>query len=150
MAGPFSRMRQKRADQRELGEGLWRQAHDRYARALHRYHQAVAAAAQSGALSAEQVAGVAHAGEHLEASLARVRQLTVGLQRQFPASQEHHIPARTSDVHRQLSRAAHELAATAQALTMFRLGQGSSVSVGRHAERTLEFVAQAEAAAQNL
>ena len=61
-----------------------------------------------------------------------------------------HIPPEAADVHRELSRAAHELAATAQALAMHRLGQGSSDSVGRHAERTLAHLDRAEELAARL
>ena len=39
MRGPFARFRQERADDRELGTGLWRRAHDRLGRALDRYWQ---------------------------------------------------------------------------------------------------------------
>ena len=39
MRGPFARFRQSRSDDRELGTGLWRRAHDRFVRAMDRYWQ---------------------------------------------------------------------------------------------------------------
>ena len=75
--------------------------------------------------------------------LPAVRALCVRLHRDHEGDGEH-IPAEAADVHRELSRAAHELAATVQALALYRLGQGSAESVGRHAERTLGHLDRAE------
>ncbi|WP_288818164.1 hypothetical protein [uncultured Micrococcus sp.] len=147
MAGPFARFRQSRADDRELGLGLWRRGHDRYARALDRYWQVVEATREAGNVGEDELNGLVHAGNALADARDRVRTLCTVLHRRHPSGEGGHIPPSTADAHRELSRAAHELAATAQAAAMFRLGQGSLDSVGRHAERTLEHVAQAERSA---
>jgi hypothetical protein len=57
------------------------------------------------------------------------------------------VPASGSDVHRILSRAANDLATTAQAAALFRLGQASLHSVGRRAEKVVAAVQEAEEAA---
>ena len=149
MRGPFARFRQSRSDDRELGTGLWRRAHDRFVRAMDRYWQVLEADRGPDLLSPEERNGVLHAGNVLAERLPGVRALCVRLHRDHAGDGEH-IPAEAADVHRELSRAAHELAATAQALAMYRLGQGSSDSVGRHAERTLAHVARAEELAAGL
>jgi len=149
MRGPFARFRQGRSDEQELGVGLWRRSHDRFSRALDRYWQVVQDQRSPSALTADELNGVVHAGNVLSERLPAVRALCVRLQATHP-SDEDRIPPVTADVHRELSRAAHELAATAQAVAMFRLGQGGSDSVGRHAERALAHVDRAEALAAAL
>ena len=143
MRGPFARFRQERADDRELGTGLWRRAHDRLSRALDRYWQVLEGQRGTDVLSPEERNGVVHAGNVLTERLPAVRALCARLHRDHEGDGEH-IPAEAADVHRELSRAAHELAATAQALALYRLGQGSAESVGRHAERTLGHLDRAE------
>ena len=149
MRGPFARFRQSRSDDRELGTGLWRRAHDRFVRAMDRYWQVLEGDRGPDLLSAEQRNGVVHAGNVLAERLPAVRALCERLHRDHAGDGEH-IPPEAADVHRELSRAAHELAATAQALAMHRLGQGSSDSVGRHAERTLAHLDRAEELAARL
>lgn len=149
MRGPFARFRQSRSDDRELGTGLWRRAHDRFVRAMDRYWQVLEADRGPDLLSPEERNGVLHAGNVLAERLPGVRELCVRLHREHAGDGEH-IPAEAADVHRELSRAAHELAATAQALAMYRLGQGSADSVGRHAERTLAHVGRAQELADTL
>ncbi|MDY6055182.1 hypothetical protein [Micrococcus sp.] len=145
MRGPLARLRQSRADDRELGTGLWRRGHDRFARALERYWQVVLDERSASTLTPEQRNGVVHAGNVLAEALPRVRRLCARLRATHPGDDEQRVPPAAADAHRELSRASHELAATAQAAAMFRLGQGSSDAVGRHAERTLAHVARAEA-----
>ena len=143
MRGPFARLRQERADDRELGTGLWRRAHDRLGRAMDRYWQVLEGQRGTDVLHPEERKRGVHAGNLLTDRLPGVRTLCVRLHRDHEGDGEH-IPAEAADVHRELSRAAHELAATAQALALYRLGQGSADSVGRHAERTLAHLDRAE------
>ena len=150
MRGPFARLRQERADERELGTGLWRRSHDRFVRAMDRYWQVVQDERSPGALTPEEHNGLVHAGNVLADRVPEVRAVCMRLHASHPGDGEHHIPAATADVHRELSRAAHELAATAQAAAMSRLGQGSSDSVSRHAERPLGHVGRARELADRL
>lgn len=143
MRGPFARFRQGRSDDRDLGTGLWRRSHDRFVRAMDRYWQVVQDARSPSALTPEEHNGVVYAGNVLADRVPAVRALCVRLQETHPGDGEH-IPTAVSEVHRELSRASHELAATAQAAAMFRLGQGTADAVSRHAERTLGHVARAE------
>lgn len=141
--GPFARMRQARADERELGTGLWRRDHDRFARALDRCWQVLQEAEARSQLGEEELNGVVHAANVLADALPEVRALCVRMQAAHPAAEDHRIPQAAAETHRELSRAAHELAATAQAVAMFRLRQTGSDAVGRHAERTLAHVRRA-------
>ncbi|WP_295016306.1 hypothetical protein [uncultured Micrococcus sp.] len=143
MTGPFARLRQRRADERELGSGLWRRSNDRFARALDRYWQVLLDERTPGSLSDAEHNGLVHAGNELTDRLAVVRDLAVRLHAAHPGDDDQHIPPATAAVHRELSRAAHELAATAQAVAMARRGHGGTAAVGRHAERTLRHVDRA-------
>lgn len=145
--GPFARMRQARADERELGTGLWRRDHDRFVRALDRCWQVLQEAEVRSELGVDELNGVVHAANVLSETLPEVRDLCVRMQRAYPATEDHRIPSAAAETHRELSRAAHELAATAQAVAMFRLRQSGSDAVGRHAERTLGHVRRAQEAA---
>lgn len=145
--GPFARMRQARADERELGTGLWRRDHDRFVRALDRCWQVLQEAEARSELDEDELNGVVHAANVLSDALPEVRALCVRMQAACPAMEDHRIPQAAAETHRELSRAAHELAATAQAVAMFRLRQTGSDSVGRHAERTLDHVCRAQEAA---
>lgn len=141
--GPFARARQARADERELGTGLWRRDHDRFVRALDRCWQVLQEAEARSELAADELNGVVHATNVLSEALPEVRALCVRMQAGWPAPEDHRIPPAAAETHRELSRAAHELAATAQAVAMFRLRQTGSDAVGRHAERTLGHVRRA-------
>ena len=55
--GPFARMRQARADERELGTGLWRRDHDRFVRALDRCWQVLQEAEARSELDAVKHVG---------------------------------------------------------------------------------------------
>ena len=81
MRGPFARFRQDRADDRELGTGLWRRAHDRLGRALDRYWQVLEGQRGTDVLSPEERNGVVHAGNVLTERLPAVRALCVRLHR---------------------------------------------------------------------
>ena len=143
--GPFARRRQAKRDEQELGTELWRRSHDRFARSLDRYWQVIQ---ESGteSLPPEEHNGLVHAGNVLADLLPRVRALCVEARQRFP-DQGLQVPGGAAEVHRILSRAANDLATTAQAAAFHRLGQGSLDSVGRRAEKVVDAVAEAEQAA---
>ncbi|MDI3329222.1 MAG: hypothetical protein QJR09_00615 [Micrococcus sp.] len=143
MAGPFARGRQRRKDERELGTDLWRRCHDWFARSLDRYWQVVDEAQRSGTIPQDEMNGLVNAGNVLTELLPRVRQLCVEARRVHP-ERGLEVPQAASDLHRVLSRAANDLATTAQAAAMFRLGQASLQSVGRRAEKVIAAVEEAE------
>lgn len=141
MSGPFARRRQARRNARDLGTGLWRRCHDRFARSLDRYWQVIQ---EPGArVCPEELNGLVNAGNVLADLLPRVRSLCVAARGRF-AEHELDIPAEAGEVHRTLSRAANDLATTAQAAAMFRLQQGSLDSVSRRAEKVIVGVREAE------
>ena len=116
--GFFGDYRATRRDERELGEGVWRRAHDRFKRGLDRYHQIL----ESVRDPQLRAAAVSVANE-LADLLPRVRAVCMDAHVRAP-SQTQDIPHSSSgylsDVHRQLSRAGNAMAQTAEALTMAR------------------------------
>lgn len=143
IAGPFARGRQRRKDERELGTDLWRRCHDWFARSLDRYWQVVDEAQRSGNIPPDEMNGLVNAGNVLAELLPRVRSLCVEARRDHP-ERGMEVPEAVSDLHRVLSRAANDLATTAQAAALFRLGQTSLQSVGRRAEKVVAAVQEAE------
>lgn len=143
IAGPFARGRQKRKDERELGTDLWRRCHDWFARSLDRYWQVVDEARRSGSVPQDELNGLVNAGNVLADLMPRVRSLCVDARREHPETGME-VPQEASDLHRVLSRAANDLATTAQAAAMFRLGQTTLDSVGRRAEKVVAAVQEAE------
>lgn len=141
----FAAARQGRKDDAELGKGVWRRAHDRFARGLDRYHQMLEGVEDDAlfnelALVANDLAGL----------LPRVRAACVQAQKQSPSSGQD-IPGRLTAVHRALSRSGNSLAATAEAAAMTRLegerwGIASSgiENVRRRAELVETDIAEAE------
>lgn len=146
MAGPFARRRQAKKDEKELGSELWRRSHDWFMRSLDRYWHVVQEAESEGTVPREELNGLVNAGNVLTDLAPRVRQLCVDAHQRHPETGLQ-IPADYSEVHRILSRAANDLATTAQAAAMFRLGQASLQSVGRRAEKVVAAVKEAEDAA---
>lgn len=146
MAGPFARRRQAKKDEKELGSELWRRSHDWFMRSLDRYWHVVQEAESEGIVPREELNGLVNAGNVLTDLAPRVRQLCVDAHQRHPETGLQ-IPADYSEVHRILSRAANDLATTAQAAAMFRLGQASLQSVGRRAEKVVVAVQEAEYAA---
>lgn len=142
--GPFARRRQAIKDEKDLGTELWRRSYDRFSRSLDRYWQIVDESA--GTVPQDEMNGLINAGNVLADLLPRVRALCSEAHRQYP---DHglQVPAGAAEVHRILSRAANDLATTAQAAAFHRLGQGSLDSVGRRAEKVITAVDEAEAAA---
>lgn len=140
--GPFARRREAKKLDHELGNLLWRQAHDRFARSLDRYWQIVETE-QHPAISQEERNGLVHAGNVLVDSLGAVREICK-LARQRFGEHDLDVPAGANDIHRLISRAANDLAATAQAAAMFKRGQADIQSVGMRAEKVLDSIRTAQ------
>ena len=121
--GFFSDYRATRRDDRELGEGVWRRAHDRFKRGLDRYHQILESVRDPDLRSA-----AVPVANDLADLLPRVRAVCMEAHVRAP-SRSQDIPHSTdgylSDVHRQLSRAGNSMAQAAEALTMARFALGS-------------------------
>lgn len=139
---PFARRRAAKKLDKQLGHLLWRQAHDRFARSLDRYWQIVDPQ-RSSTVPKEELNGLINAGNILTDALATVQEICAISRARF-GEHDLDVPNGANDIHRNLSRAANDLAATAQAAAMFQRGQGSLESVGRRAEKVLESVAVAE------
>ena len=114
--GFFGEYRATRRDERELGEGVWRRAHDRFKRGLDRYHQIL-----ESVRDPELREAAVPVANDLADLLPRVRAVCTEAHLRAP-SQTQDIPHSSSgylsDVHRQLSRAGNAMAQTAEALTM--------------------------------
>jgi hypothetical protein len=140
----FGAARQARRDDKDLGKGIWRRAHDRFRRALERYHQVLEGVQDDGLYGellpiANQVAGL----------LPRVRNCCVAAQSMHPTDGLDIPGGPLAEVHRSLSKAGNSLAATAQAAAMARLGGTEGYEVGvenvrRHAAVVLSDLAEAE------
>lgn len=139
---PFARRREARSLDKELGNQLWRQAHDRFARSLDRYWQIIDPQ-RPGNLSQEELNGLMNAGNVLTDTLATVRKICVTAREKF-GEHDLDVPNGANDVHRLLSRAANDLAATAQAAAMYKRGQTTIETVGRRAEKVLHTVQEAQ------
>lgn len=127
-----------------LGEGLWRQAHDRFTRAVDRFYEASLAMheSQPGIPASELLARQTH---RLGALADRVRELCAEAQDRYPASgptlsgtAARAIP----DVPRLLSRAATQIATAAQAATMARTGREDPLGAARAAVRYIDSAAE--------
>lgn len=140
--GPFARRREAKKLDAELGNLIWRQAHDRFARSLDRYWQVVESE-RTSTISQEEYNGLVNAGNALVDALATVRVICAAARRRY-GEHELNVPAGADEVHRMMSRAANDLAATAQAVAMYKRGQANVLSVGRRAEKVLESVTAAE------
>lgn len=136
--GPFARRREAKKLDAELGSLLWRQAHDRFARSLDRYWQIIESERVS-TVSKEARNGLVHAGNALAEALVTVREICAEARRRY-GERELDVPAGADEIHRMMSRAANDLAATAQAAAMYKRGQANVLSVGRRAEKVLESV----------
>ncbi|HXD27436.1 MAG TPA: hypothetical protein VN621_01620 [Arthrobacter sp.] len=113
--GWVSRLRGARRDDKELGDGVWRRAHDRFARGLDRFHQVL-----EGIDDDDLYNALVMIANHLADLEPRVRAVCASAHRQRPSSGTD-IPGTHADVHRALSKAANDLAAAAQAAAMARL-----------------------------
>jgi hypothetical protein len=113
--GFFSRLRDQRAISRDLGQGVWRRAHDRFVRSLDRVFQVLEGIEDNNLYNEV----VVRANE-LADLLPQVRQLCIDAQKLTP-SEDEHIPQTTSQVHRALTKSANDLATTAQVIAMMRM-----------------------------
>ena len=147
--GFFGEYRATRRDERELGEGVWRRAHDRFKRGLDRYHQIL-----ESVRDPELREAAVSVANDLADLLPRVRAVCTEAHLRAP-SQTQDIPHSSSgylsDVHRQLSRAGNAMAQAAEALTMARFVRADEESsahrldaVVRRAEAVREHVERAE------
>jgi len=139
---PFARRRAAKKLDKQLGNLLWRQAYDRFARSLDRYWQIVDPQ-RSTAIAQEELNGLVHAGNVLTDAMATVQRICIESRERY-GEHDLDVPAGANDIHRLLSRAANDLAATAQAAAMFKRRQASLESVGRRAEKVLESIQSAE------
>lgn len=125
-----------RRDQKELGQGVWRRAHDRFRRGLDRFHQVLEQIQDQDLVT--QVVPVAN---ELADLLPRVRSICMTAQSFAPAESQE-IPSSDGgwlhDLHRELSRAGNDLAQAAEALAMARFhGPGETTA------RSMELSTQA-------
>ncbi|MDZ5076801.1 hypothetical protein [Nesterenkonia sp. HG001] len=140
----FARHRRDRRLDKDLGRGLWRQARDRFARGLDRYHQVIEGV-EDDAVHNHLVA----IGDELAEQLPSVQVLCTHAHRLFPG-EGMDIPGRASELHSQLSKAANHMATTAEAAAMVRLGSAEIVAVRRRADRVLSSLQDAEAALERI
>lgn len=134
----LARRRQAKKLEKDLGVGLWRQAHDRYVRGLDRFHQ-ILEGVEDNDLHNELV----HIGDVLAQQLPRVYDLCKSAQAKHPSAGMN-VPPGTRSLHSGLSRAANHLATTAEAEAMVRLNHGGLDSVRHRAEQVLQALREAE------
>ncbi|RAX48861.1 hypothetical protein DQ353_13125 [Arthrobacter sp. AQ5-05] len=113
--GLFSAARSARRDNKELGDGVWRRAYDRFGRSLDRVHQIL-----EGIEDDDLHNALILIANHLADLQSRVRTVCVAAQLQCPSDGQN-IPNELHEVHRLLSKAANDLATTAQVAAMSRL-----------------------------
>ena len=98
-----------------LGTGVWRRAHDRFRRAVDRYHQVMEGVPDGALRDALELLGA-----RLAACLDAVRAACEEAQATHP-SEGLDIPGPARDLHSRLSRAATLAAQAAEAVTVARL-----------------------------
>ncbi|ABY22142.1 hypothetical protein RSal33209_0387 [Renibacterium salmoninarum ATCC 33209] len=136
----FERFRTAKRDDAELGQGVWRRAHDRFRRGLDRFHQMLEGV-QDEQLH-EELAPIAN---ELADLLPRVRSLCRRAHTASP-SDGLNIPAGSfAAIHRELTRAGNALATAAEAVAMVRLEELAPDAVVRRAAQVVEHVIAAEA-----
>ena len=113
--GLFSGARSARRDDKDLGTGIWRRAHDRYGRGLDRFHQVL-----EGIEDDDLYNALVMIADHLADLQPRVREVCREAQRLRPSA-DTDIPGGLAPVHRALSKAANDLATAAQSAAMARL-----------------------------
>lgn len=111
---------QTRRDNAELGQGVWRRAHDRFRRGLDRFHQILERVSEGPLLES-----LVPAANRLADLLPDVREIAAAAHRLAP-SESTDVPAspdgRYADLHRALSKAGNAVAQCAEALAMLRCG----------------------------
>lgn len=111
-------------DDVELGEGVWRRAHDRFRRAVDRYHQVIEPVPRAGGAAARDRLELA--GARLAACLDAVRARAVAAQQRWPSAALAVPGGQGADEHRRLSRAATLAAQASEAATMVRVAARGS------------------------
>lgn len=138
---------QGRRDSADMGQGVWRRAHDRFRRGLDRFHQILERFNDDEVLDV-----LVPSANRLADLLPEVRAIATSAQRSAP-SETMDIPASPegyySDLHRELSKAGNALAQCAEALAMMRCdgarakGAAAAESVERRVVMVEERVAEA-------
>ncbi len=157
MRWPWQRRSDQRAD--PLGQGLWRHTHDRFRRAVDRYHQMLEAvrSAEGRNVDADTHAALEAAGSELAAALDRVHELCVRAQSVAP-TEGLDIPRGWSDFQRALSRAGTMAAQAAEGVALVRVACRSgdrtqaSAAVGtvqRAVRDVVQLIDNASAAAES-
>jgi hypothetical protein len=119
MRWPWQRRSDQRAD--PLGEGLWRHTHDRFRRAVDRYHQMLEAVRSAEPhVDADTHAALEAAGIELVTALDRVHDVCAQAQSVAP-TEGLDIPRGWSDVQRGLSRAGSMAAQAAEGVALVRV-----------------------------
>lgn len=111
----FGGARGARREEKELGTGVWRRAHDRYGRGLDRFHQVL-----EGIEDDDLYNALVMIANHLADLQPRVRDICMRAQA-FSPSDANDIPHAVHTVHRSLSKAANDLATAAQSAALARL-----------------------------
>ena len=114
-----------------LGDGVWRRAHDRFRRAVDRYHQVI-----EGVPDGELRDALELLGARLAACLDAVRAACERAQAEHP-SEGLDIPGAARDLHARLSRGATLAAQAAEAATMARLRAASTPGTAQDARQAL-------------
>lgn len=143
--GLFSALRGSRSEDRELGLGLWRVDHDRFRRAIDRFHQ-VLEGTEDDALYALLLPQADRLGELVD----RVRTVCARGHREHPVDGSD-VPGAVEPVHRALSRAANDAATAAQAAAMSRFESDPAAvlaTVARRVDTVEARVSEAENAWQ--
>ncbi len=133
----FPRRRRARRLDKDLGKGLWRQAHDRYVRGLDRYHQVIEGVEDDAVYN--QLVLI---GDELSERLTDIYELCRKAHAQHPG-EGMHVPGAARPLHAALSRAANHLATAAEAAAMVRLGSAGVTAVRRRADQVLACVEDA-------
>ena len=102
-------------DDVELGTGVWRRAHDRFRRAVDRYHQVIEPVPDGPTRDRLETAGA-----RLAECLDQVRQRCVAAQEAWP-SDRLQIPGAGTGEHARISKGATVAAQAAEAATMVRV-----------------------------
>ncbi|MBM7051559.1 MULTISPECIES: dehydrogenase [unclassified Rothia (in: high G+C Gram-positive bacteria)] len=143
---------QKRRDDADLGQGLWRRNHDRFVRGLDRFHQIL-----ERMPSEQMIDLMVPEANALADLLPRVRAVAEQAHRLAPSDGADipYSPNGTySDLNRSLSKAGNSLALCAEALAMMRcsgecsLNCAGKISVARRVTTVEEHVAAAEVLVQ--
>ena len=137
----FERFRAAKRDDAELGQGVWRRAHDRFRRGLDRFHQML-----EGVHDDELHEALVPVANSLAELLPRVRQLCRSAHAAAPGTGMNIPSGGFAAVHRELTRAGNALATAAEAVAMVRLEELAPDAVVRRSNQVADHILAAEAA----